>query len=123
MNAVKPFDGLIIEEFLGLFINWFESIIQDFLDNIKSLLDIFINLLDIYVPREELNDGVQLEDQVAYFFDFTCWFFKELNVFLKANQSLGDFLFNVLSHLIVDKFYCFFKLQLLWELFEFLIRI
>jgi hypothetical protein len=50
---------------------------------------------------------------VADFFYFTCWVFKELNVFLKANESLGDFFFNVLSHLIVDKFYCFFKLQLL----------
>jgi hypothetical protein len=76
VSAVKPFDGLIIKEFLGLFIDWFESIIQDFLDNIKSLLDIFINLLDINVPREELNDGVQLEDQVADFFDFTCRVFK-----------------------------------------------
>ena len=110
MNTVKLFDCLIIEEFLGLFIYWFNSIIQDFLDNINSFLDTFINLLDINVTWEVLNDGVQLEDQVADFFDFTSWVFKELNVFLKANQSLVDFLFNVLSHLIVDKFYCFFKL-------------
>ena len=123
MNTVKPFDGLIIKELLGLFIDWFESIIQDFLDNINSLLDIFINLLDINVPREELNDGVQLKDQVADFFDFTWWVIKLLNMSLNANQSLGDFLFNILSHLIVDEYDWFFELQLLWELFKFLIHI
>jgi hypothetical protein len=62
VNAVKPFDGLIIEELLGLFIDWFESIINDLLDSINSLLDIFIDLLNLNVLLEELSDGVQLED-------------------------------------------------------------
>ncbi len=112
MNGVKSFDCLIIEEFLALFIDRFESIIEDLLDRFDSFLDLIIDRLYLDVPREELGNGVQLKDQVADFFDLFCWALEGLDIFLKVIHGLDDLLFNELLHLIDDEFNGVLMLQL-----------
>jgi hypothetical protein len=72
MNLVKLFDGLIKLEYFALFIDRFERIMKNILYSINSIFDIYINILYINVILEELSDGVQMKDQVAYFFHFIC---------------------------------------------------
>jgi hypothetical protein len=72
MNLVKLFDGLIKLEYVALFIDRFERIMKNILYSINSIFDIYINILYINVILEELSDGVQMKDQVAYFFHFIC---------------------------------------------------
>ena len=79
MNLVKLFDGLIKLEYVALFIDRFERIMKNILYSINSIFDIYINILYINVILEELSDGVQMKDQVAYFFHFICWLIKGLN--------------------------------------------
>jgi hypothetical protein len=113
MNAVESFDCLIEQEFIALLHNFFDSIVEDFLNRFYGFNYIFVDLLALDVPREKLDDGIQLEDQPTDLFDIISWVLKFLDISFKVIQGFCYPIFNEIIHLKVDKLDIFLKFQLL----------
>jgi hypothetical protein len=102
MNAVESFNCLVKQEYIALLHSFFNRIIEDFLNTFYSCNYFLVDLLTLDILWEELDDGIQLEDQVADFFYISAWDLKVLDISLKMIQCLCDFLLNKIIHLNVD---------------------